>query len=398
MLVLAFYVIIFASSVSGLGNLLFWGGNEHEQFEKYALLTKEVDTSDLYERFRQCESSVIPAKGFRSYQCRHDIRSHLQSTRKHVWKHEVVAETENKEHINNRYALDCSYEMSDEATYSVETAVFSYKIFQKNCKTDVGELGGTTFDVYAWNTEAIGYCRVIDHFDNIYSVDCKFPQLSDPSYATAELCMNISARVHYEHYDAFSDLGEFDWASMDTPVLSKAPSSGVICANIGKQKLPDAVELFKLNEKFWMRPGIHFKSEGAQSLPPSANEDVSREEKPLHKRVGRMRHRVARSSHMHLSTEYPDSNDYQWGAGRNGYLKISAMKRCLKRKTVFFIGESHMRYQFDITMDRYIDRLRVGRYHGAMNISGISYTDMTFSARLVPFLDAIQVFVHKHIY
>jgi hypothetical protein len=49
-----------------------------------------------------------------------------------------------------------------------------------------------------------------------------------------------------------------------------------------------------------------------------------------------------------------------------------------------------MRYQFDITMDRYIDKLRVGRYHGNMNISGLSFVDMTFATRMAMFLDAQQ--------
>lgn len=53
-----------------------------------------------------------------------------------------------------------------------------------------------------------------------------------------------------------------------------------------------------------------------------------------------------------------------------------------------------MRYQFDITMDRYVDRLRVGRYHGNMNVSGISYADMTFSARMSQFIDDIRCPLH----
>jgi len=80
---------------------------------------------------------------------------------------------------------------------------------------------------------------------------------------------------------------------------------------------------------------------------------------------------------------------YEWRGQNPKYLTVSAMKRCLKRQTLWFIGESHMRYQFDITMDRYVDKLKMGRYHGSVNVSGVSYSDNTFSARLITFFDSL---------
>jgi len=91
-----------------------------------------------------------------------------------------------------------------------------------------------------------------------------------------------------------------------------------------------------------------------------------------------------------LPPTYPFSDDYAWRSGTPKYFTISAMKRCLAKQTIYFVGESHMRYQFDITMDRYVNKQRVGRYHGAMNVSGISYADMTFSARMAKFIDKIE--------
>ena len=40
-------------------------------------------------------------------------------------------------------------------------------------------------------------------------------------------------------------------------------------------------------------------------------------------------------------------------------------------------------------MDRYVDKLQMGRYHGSVNVSGVSYSDNTFSHRMIAFLDGL---------
>ena len=91
-----------------------------------------------------------------------------------------------------------------------------------------------------------------------------------------------------------------------------------------------------------------------------------------------------------LFEQYPVNGDYSWRGKEEKYLTVSAMQQCLKFQDISLIGESHMRYQFDLIITRYIDKSQVGRYHGNMNNSGISFQDCTFSNRLISTLDKVS--------
>jgi len=361
-------------------------GNELEQFYKYITISNEnlnksnLNETILYEKFHFCEKNTIPELGFRHYNCRHDIRKEMIESIIPLLDH-----NNNRDPIvNKRYAVDCKYNILIPEDLSFEnsksTDLFQFIITQNNCQRQFNySQGGSTFEITARTTSFITVCRSFDKFDNTYKIFCDLPEeklLTDDETKKHNTCLLIDIYLHFEHFDAFSDAGDFHWSSLKHHVTSSC-----ICSNGTMYNEDD--EACKYSHKYyngqqsWIRPNIYFTNDTIIPSSTNAAEHFS----ILYK--GNIHHHFK-------ATSYPNSNDYAWRAGIPKYLTVSAMNKCLLTQDIHFIGESHMRYQFDITMDRYVDKLRVGRYHGDMSIGNIYFTDMTFSARMVSFIEHID--------
>lgn len=371
-------------------------GNELEQFEKYVQLTKHINATDIFTRNDECERSIIPEKGFRFYNCRHTIREYLQTLPNMALVSHVKDPND-----NSKLKRMCSYRVGP-PTLSLShskhgvRSLLSFIIHQENCKggSKLHSVGGSTFDIHVRSKQALAVCRTIDHFDNTYAVECLTPYSERPglsrvhkghgvttTHQPSKICFFLEVILHFENYDAFYDVGIPDWTSLDYPVTQ---SSVCVSTESLTAHSPSAATL---NRGAAGDPGhpAHFRGHFWASDRNTTSVGL------ISSSSSSTTTAAASSSHDEAtSVVYPAPEEYHWKGARKKFLKVSAMKTCLKEQTIFFVGESHMRYQFDITMDRYVDRLRVGRYHGNMNISGISYMDMTFSARMARFIDTIQ--------
>ncbi len=192
-------------------------------------------------------------------------------------------------------------------------------------------------------------------------------QLPPAEKAHAFVCSDVSVALHYEHFDAFDDVGHSKFSS-----LHHAVYKGPVCAQYSLENVSRPDKKAPLS-------AVHSTSDDPHSDPLWLVRPLSTGPSDVYKV----------NEKMHASIFGDVGPIYEWRGQVPKYLTVSAMKKCLKRQTLWFIGESHMRYQFDITMDRYVDKLNMGRYHGSVNVSGVSYSDNTFATRLIKLLDEL---------
>ena len=332
-------------------------GNELAQLDRYISLVDTQGTlnvSELYEAYRSCEQSISPEKGFRFYTCRGDIRKQQTVKRSHLYK------PERRTANSKKYLTDCKYRVVNTSDSSS-----SFQITQSDCKSGFSlSQGGSTFEISATSTEYLALCRVIDEFNDIYNVYCDFP----PKGITEKECPFVTIFVHFEHFGAFSDLGDDNFAPMNRTIYS-----GQICFPTNTLQL-SSVKLAgeSTSEYFWIRNNSTF-------IPHNNTMGTTIETIPS----------IISTSTDVLSEQYLVSGDYSWRGKKEKYLTVSAMQQCLKFQDISFIGESHMRYQFDLVITRYIDKSEVERKHGDMNNSGILFQDCTFSNRLISTLEKV---------
>jgi hypothetical protein len=345
-------------------------GNELEQFYRYVSLTKAIDIEKLasnngnlnesfiYELYRQCERGTVPELGHRFYNCRHDIRKTLSEIIVPLWSHA------RDEHQDKKFQVDYTYSIL-KPSYEERKNLFLFDISQLTSISNynlINGKGGSTFEIFAKTTEFLISCQVWDQFDNTYKASCILPS-RDKSDSNLNLCLHINIILHFEHFDAFWDTGDEKFSSLHHQIFN-----GILCSD-GIIKTDNVGQIPILPSNYNLIPGSRFWTNSHKKSKSIVN------------------------SNYDLITGQPESNTnliYEWYSNSLKYKTVSSMKKCLREQTLYFVGESHMRYQFDITMDRYVDKLKVGRYHGNMNSSGISYRDMTFSTRMAEFIDTIQ--------
>lgn len=80
---------------------------------------------------------------------------------------------------------------------------------QSDCRQLTSIKGGSTFEIFGYNTFFLTSCVSIDQEDGNYSVSCLFPYKSIVNFdlrRDAVRYLNISAMVYYEHLDTFSEV------------------------------------------------------------------------------------------------------------------------------------------------------------------------------------------------
>lgn len=350
-------------------------GNELEQFYRYiSIVDSQVNATNLYDKFRTCEKNTVPELGFRHYNCRHEIRKEMMDSYKPLIDHTHLRDP----NVNKRYSLDCTYNINITENLLLQNSTsFEFMIFQSNCQQNFNySQGGSTFEIAARTSDFVTTCKSFDNFDNTYNIYCDVPKLQSLDGETTASCLLISVVIHYEHFDAFVDAGDFHWSSLGYTIMSSCLcTNGTIYESTSASC--DVTRTYLKGQSTWVRPNIVF--------PQDTSIDSTNKDAEHYSFV----HKGNRHHHLNPSG-YPNTNDYAWKSGSAKYYTVSAFQKCLSVQDIHFVGESHMRYQFDITMDRYIDKLRLGRYHGDMSIGGIYFTDMTFSARMAAFIERID--------
>eukprot|EP01032_Pedospumella_encystans_P020544 gene20544-23335_t len=377
-----FVVLIFCLVTSRCEALYrnFHSGNELEQFAVYERLTAAaLNVSEFFRATDACEQSTIPEKGFRSYMCRYHLREQREKVMKPLWQR---SDGDKKYKVDCQYAVSLTNAADKQSKYghaTIEKGSLTFEIEQSGCRAKLASPGGATFEIYLQSTRHLAVCNVIDQFNSKYTVTCPIPTdydqqkvasmspvvLPEVNSNQAFLCSDVTIALHYEHFDAFDDVGHSKFSSLHHTVYK-----GPVCAQYTK--------------------GSESKPEKTDKQQPSGGVVHSTSDDPHSDPLWLVRPHTEKTNHqLHMSI-FGDAHEiYEWRGQVPKYLTVSAMKKCLQRQTLWFIGESHMRYQFDITMDRYVDKLNMGRYHGSVNVSGVSYADNTFATRLIKMLDEL---------
>lgn len=366
MIVVIYFIFFLYFQFVGSNSNIIGYGNEFQQFEQYELLTMPIE-SDYFDKINACKASVVPENGFRTYLCRYELRKYREKIRKvHHWNRQISQK-------DDTFQVDCKYDI----IYFEDNYINGYiwnqylviDIQQSNCESMYNITGGSNFEVYIQSFYFIGSCNTFDYFNNSYQIYCPIPNnietlaINDNSNNNLILSANVSIKLHYEHYDAFCDVGHNTLASLHYNIYT-----GPIY--FYKKSILSSNE--KINQNITTLNNLHSSKPMWYRRPL---DDLKK---------------------THIAI-FNNNYVYDWRGQTKKYLTKSSMKQCLKRQTIWFIGESHMRYQFDITMDRYVNKLRMGRYHGNVNVSGVSYSDNTFSNNLISFLDNLPCDINQQI-
>jgi hypothetical protein len=357
-------------------------GNELEQFEMYEkLTTASLNVTEFFASTDACERSTVPENGFRSYMCRFKLREQREKVMQPLWP---------RQEGDKKYKTDCKYRLQKVEIDSYDTFVaavvekgaLSFDIEQYGCHSSLSVHGGATFEIYLQSNRHLAVCNVIDQFNYRYKVYCPLPsdyqltpvaahsavKLPPAAAGMTYACSDITAVLHYEHFDAFDDVGHSKFSSLHHGI-----HKGPLCAQ------------FSTNDK---ASGAH-SADTKNTMVAATSDDPHSDPLWLVRPFPTPDAKFYHNEQLHSSLYGEKGSIFEWRGQVPKYLTVSAMKKCLRRQTLWFIGESHMRYQFDITMDRYVDKLNMGRYHGSVNVSGVSYADNTFSTRLIQMLDQL---------
>ena len=375
-------------------------GNELSQFYRYASLVNATDKrvlsdphymSNLYTRFHNCEQSIIEEKGFRMYQCRHDLRTLQMKERSALFVHERDKDEP------KRYKRDCEYKIGlinesnmyafkgriikvnndnlsirfqNDGNSDINEFLFSdlrddffvlhFQIFQEKCSIRLshGDLktqiyGGSTFDVNIETDDFISHCKTYDRFDNTYNVYRHIPKIV--------AFVKIHVVLNFENFDAFSDLGDWQFVPMQY--------------HIAKNKI-----LTIENEmEFHDMSSLSLESVSMQKFVQNSDSHVTHETYSTNRnnqsleRFGTVETYYYRDAFkcapywIKRNSRNSLINDYEWRSECEKYMRIHTLTMCLQHHDIYLVGESHMRYQFDISVDRYINRIEVDKYHKDMD-------------------------------
>ena len=330
-------------------------GNELQQFERYEFLTRDAMLSqerDFFKTIDECERSIVPEKGHRSYLCRYELRDKRQLIRQPLWSRQVDHKSKGMFKVDCKYSLHLehiqysskSHGTSDSTMKyvpsSIEGSSLVFAITQSHCasKYDHVAKGGSNFEIFVQSSNHLASCNVLDSFNGSYKAYCPLPDLSpllpslsnNSSKRSVFLCSNVTVTLHYEHFDAFCDIGHSQFSSLHHVVYR-----GPACTKQSLRTTTMHQTNGSSNSSSSRYQHIRLASDLQGSLPIWTR-------RPLE---------LITPSHKAI---LGSSVVYEWRGVEKKYLKVSRMKRCLQRQTLWFIGESHMRYQFDITMDRYV--------------------------------------------
>ena len=308
-------------------------GNELAQFERYVSIAEKhsvINSSELYETYRACEEaySIHNLKN-----CQETIRKQQLETRLPLWK------PKRNPDVWKRYERDCEYAISASSNCS-----HSFQINQSACKSEFSlSLGGSAFEISASSSELLALCRVHDNFDNSYDVRCEAPYREG---GRSTECLNVTIILESEHFDAYSDISDDIYAPLDVIL-----NHDNMCIPAWSDKSVHSMD------QYWFHMNRSF---------PTHNSGVAATIDLL-----------------------PPSKNYQWGSMKLKYYTKSSMDQCFDKSEIIFVGESHLRYQFDVTRYMYVNNQEAPRKHSDMTVPGMSYKSVLFALRIADFLDGI---------
>jgi hypothetical protein len=334
-LVLHFFVKIAAGS-----NISF--GNEIAQFHRYISIADKhgfINASALYETYIACEEQLSLQK-YTDHalqnldNCVEIIGTQQLATRLLLWT------PKRDPNSKKRYQRDCEYTISTSSNTS-----YSFQINQTACKSEFSlSLGGSVFQISATSSELLVPCHVHDNFDNSYYVRCDTPYGGETKSTE---CLNVTVTLESEHFDAYSDVGNIlDYAPLDLILRHDN-----VCIPAWSDESEDTMN------QYWFYANRSFLTH-ISGVAATIN--------PL-----------------------PPIKNYQWGTATPKYYTKSSMDQCFAKSDIVIAGESHLRYQFDVTRYMYVDKQQAPKKHMNMTVPGMEFKFVVFAARIAHLLDGI---------
>lgn len=363
-------------------------GNELEQLKRYIDIVSFTEPNfhrqEYYDLVNNCEINTMPHLGHRYYTCRHSLRQQMKMNRTDIWNnslnvvsivpgsfHHVVAGRGDVTTSSFRYSIDCEY-LTTAHSSNYFIGYFNFTIFQKQCKNrDIASFnykldlrGGSTFEILYITDSYMTSCNTVDHFDDSYSVYCHQNTISSyKANISSPSCGKLIILLQYENYGAFYDTGENDFVSLNHLLFNDS-----ICDNK------------EVNDFVFRTPNIKAKALSNDIYKMFIEDEIQSRDLFWRKR----------NDKENKQKSLYGNKIYDWKGMHRRYLTKSLFHKCLQRTDINYIGESHMRYQFDFTMNYYIRTLAVTRKHGSMSEANVTYKAMTFVNRLSQYLDDLD--------
>lgn len=240
-------------------------------------------------------------------------------------------------------AMDCLYDFDETSTvtnYVVEKITkVTFSIVQYNCSSQFNRsLGGSSIDVKAEFGAYTTICAVHDLFTNHYTVTCSLPAY----YANeSKLCINITAILDYEHFDAFSDTSES-----------------------------------------FLKQGIYLENKKVICAMSYKREELNIAESKL---AGWIR--------IDEPLDYGPAAGKRWSGANTRFPSTSVIKKCASDQKIIFVGSSHQRYHWDYAAYLYFDKaflLKTLRKHpGDVEIENMKYVSAVFARDIADYIKNI---------
>eukprot|EP01041_Mallomonas_annulata_P008772 gene8772-18143_t len=114
----------------------------------------------------------------------------------------------------SKYSTDCTFDwVHDGWDRSFNFIIYFFTIHQHSCHTaNVTLQGGSTFDIFAYNSLSTVSCSYTDTRNNRYQVQCRMPCITHKCIEEQRLhtqhhdCIQLTALLSHEHYDSFGEI------------------------------------------------------------------------------------------------------------------------------------------------------------------------------------------------
>eukprot|EP01041_Mallomonas_annulata_P003443 gene3443-6845_t len=106
---------------------------------------------------------------------------------------------------------NCKYQwLFNETNHGSTVLVYLFTIHQNSCHTNVTPLGGSTFDIFAYNSFSTVSCSYADTRNNMYQVQCHMPCVTYKCIEELRIerhdCVQVTAVLAHKHYDSFGEI------------------------------------------------------------------------------------------------------------------------------------------------------------------------------------------------
>ena len=338
--------------------------NELEQYNKYIKEVAHLDTSDFFAKIdcdnkdhgliRECwDKTTGDAE-----------KDKMRKQFPDVWNRSVT---------EGERRADCEYALTGAEVHRTGAALTAQlTLEQRRCRSGTAFKGGASFDVKARHEHSMAGCGVRDGFDNTYTLLCQLP----PSPAT---CMNVSAILEHEHYDAFGRESGYFGGSDPHMLVIDVLKDHRLCAGESSTVPAWAAQaspsLYPLGATFHL---------GSWTKAPH-------EKNYVWIRGSIDNNSSSSGSNSNSTNIKPPSGDGDEGT----HLAASAYEACRSRQTNVLVGDSHQRFNWNWVAYRYHDGQKaylntLDGKHGDVSFPRLNLTQLYWYAGVARYLDALQ--------